>query len=722
MLSGLSVGFQSGPVKIDGGLMRHDTGGVTQYLGSASIGINNVNISAIGAYSTYKGHPSLFIFAYLTSPPLGGPPAFYVTGVAAGFGYNRALKLPGIDGVAQFPLTKGFVPGQKSDFKNADLNAAMDILTDKEHDGKNNVIPPEIGQYWLAAGVQFNTFKQLQSYALLSVQFGTKLEIGLLGMSTLTIPPKDPKDAKNMPTLAKAQLALLARILPDEGLIAVDGKLTQESYVLSTSCRLVGGFAFYVWTAPSEHAGDFVVTLGGYHPNFNVPAHYPKVPRLGFNWVVTSEVTIKGEMYFALVPSCLMAGGSLQAVFQSGDLKAWFTIAADFIIAWKPFRYTAALYVNFGVSYSFNLDLLFTSVRVTISVSLGADLTVWGPDFSGVAHIHLWIISFTISFGNSPNTVVEPITWKEFTSTFMPVEQPKALLARQLKALQGGTPTEVYCGSKIQRGLVEDVSGKKDVQEHLDWIVNRNQVTLLTHSLIPSKGYSITIQDQDKKNYHTLADDGKEGSDPIHEKGGKAAVDMTVTNEGELQDWKKEIGVGMVKIGHDQFTSIHNVTIEYKGSFTREIGYQIKAVRGSVPSSLWSNVEASHTNATTIDKVLLGFEITPVAPKPDVTRPLPLKNFAFNQKPFNRTTLRPALPKPVDSSKLKGPAMEVMRKTIQEAAVTREQILKNLQNRHIDIDIEVSVEQLALHAQDHLLAPPVLAYGYWKKPSSSTII
>ncbi len=65
--------------------------------------------------------------------------------------------------------------------------------------------------------------------------------------------------------------------------------LTANSFLFDRSCKLTGGFAFCVWFAPTNpniesHAGDFVLTLGGYHPKFKVPAWYPKVPRIGFDW------------------------------------------------------------------------------------------------------------------------------------------------------------------------------------------------------------------------------------------------------------------------------------------------------------------------------------------------------------------------------------------------------------------------------------------------------
>ncbi len=66
------------------------------YVGGAVVSIVNMfELSAIGGYTEADGQASLFIFASLVAP-LGGPPWFFVTGVAGGFGYNRSLPPAGL--------------------------------------------------------------------------------------------------------------------------------------------------------------------------------------------------------------------------------------------------------------------------------------------------------------------------------------------------------------------------------------------------------------------------------------------------------------------------------------------------------------------------------------------------------------------------------------------------------------------------------------------------
>jgi hypothetical protein len=684
-LAGLSIAYQSGPVQIAAGFLKQVVDDVTEYSGTAVIGIKTFNLSAMGSYASVDGHPSLFIFALLSSPPLGGPPAFFVTGVAAGFGYNRGLKLPTIDTVPKFPLVMGFVPNQESPFKGPDPGEALKVLV------KDKVVPVQIGQNWVAAGLRFTSFELLESFALLSVAFGTNLEIGIIGMSTVSVPPKSPV------VVAYAQLALNAAILPDKGFVGIEAKLTPASFLLSKSCLLTGGFAFYLWTSPSEFEGDFVVTLGGYHPNFNPPAHYPKVPRLGFNWVVTREVTIKGGMYFALTPTCVMAGGALEATFSSGDLRAWFIIGADFLIAWKPYSYDARLYLSFGVAYTFRLDLLFTTITVTISVSLGADLHIWGPEFSGVATIHLWIISFDISFGAAAQKPVTTISWKEFRESFLPASE-KTLQHQALygDAVDKPIPTDTDCIGKVSKGLVEDLTLDEKDHQGISWIVNRNNTTLETYTIIPAKEYSIVIKD-------------KNGTHVPEE-------NIVFTNQDKLDGRNKDFGVGMVNVESADFKSKHSVTLTFEGVLNLKIKYEVFAIIRNVQKALWEKRVVGYSKDSMVKNVLTGFRITPRAPVPEKSVPIELENFKYHYQDYFKTIV-PAKPILVQGPENKD-GMKVLKDTIntKPASEMRDQIVSSLIKRGVKLNANINVKQIAERAEDFIMAPPVLSYSYWKKP------
>jgi hypothetical protein len=79
-------------------LARTDSGRKKIYSFKAAGGLivktQTFAIAAIGAYAQFKsGDCSLLIYAVLDKT-LGGYPGFLVTGLALGFGYNRAFKKP----------------------------------------------------------------------------------------------------------------------------------------------------------------------------------------------------------------------------------------------------------------------------------------------------------------------------------------------------------------------------------------------------------------------------------------------------------------------------------------------------------------------------------------------------------------------------------------------------------------------------------------------------
>jgi hypothetical protein len=139
------------------------------------------------------------------------------------------------------------------------------------------------------------------------------------------------------------------------------------------------------------------------------------VPRLGLNWKVSDELTVKGGLYFALTPSVIMAGGSLSATWQSGGIRAWFDAQTDFLIRYKPFHYEISVAIAIGVSVT--VDLLVTSVTIVVHVGVGLKIT--GPPFGGTATIDLSIVSFTLSLGDT-SPLPEEIKWPEFRDSFLP--------------------------------------------------------------------------------------------------------------------------------------------------------------------------------------------------------------------------------------------------------------------------------------------------------------
>jgi hypothetical protein len=405
-IGGLAVRYTSPAVAISGAFLKTETPEYLEFSGELSVRAGRFALSALGSYATTEP-ASLFAFL-MVNAPIGGPPYFYVNGVSGGFGYNRNLLLPPIDKVTTYPLVAGASTTGNPFGTNPSLADAMRVM-----DAYLGVAP---GENWLAAGVTVSSFGMVSVQALLSVAFGARFQVGLLGVGTLSVPALDP-----VPVIY-AQLAMEALLIPSEGVAAVYAQLTPDSYVFERACKLTGGFAFCLWFTPTDpalpasqnHAGDFVVTFGGYNPAFTPPSYYPTVPRLGMNWTVSTELSIKGGLYFALVPHAVMAGGRLDATWSSGPIYVSFSVHADFLIQWKPFHYDIAL----GVSFSVRASVEISFVRVSISASVGAELHIWGPPFRYRARIDLYVLSFTI--GDDDDDSRPPaIGWTDFRDSFL---------------------------------------------------------------------------------------------------------------------------------------------------------------------------------------------------------------------------------------------------------------------------------------------------------------
>lgn len=400
-LLGIGLYYHSDVFSIEGSISKKNQlpeGVIYQYDGTVLIRAGKWQIAGMASYAGLEdGTVSLFIYADCFMM-LGGVPAFQVTGLMGGFGLNRKLNIPEVKQIGQFPLMK---IGKK-----ITMDSVLTALTEEGPEQGKTWLAVSKGDYWAAAGVSFQSFGLVEGKLLLALLFGNDLQIALIGSAELTL----PKGAGKEQAYAYLKIFLSAVLKPKEGSLIITAVLSGDSFVICKDCRVSGGAAFAVWFGANSHAGDFVLTVGGYHPAFRKPEHYPLVDRIGFQWQVSSTVSAKGDAYMAVTPSCVMAGGNLQFVFEMGALKAWFTAYADMIMYWHPFYFIAQIGIEIGISL--RLNLLFC--HKTLTLSAGADLGLWGPAIGGSAKVHISIISFTVSFGAKKKEKLDLLSWEEF--------------------------------------------------------------------------------------------------------------------------------------------------------------------------------------------------------------------------------------------------------------------------------------------------------------------
>jgi hypothetical protein len=500
-LRGLGIAYNQPPLCISGAVLKvRPAAGVRfQYDGMVTIRAEKWTMTGIASYTQIDGGlPAFFVFARLEGA-LGGLPAFRIEGLMGGFGFNRALALPSLEELPDFPLLdRG---AARAGGRKEDALAVLQVLEGRaaSPSGKTKQwISPRPGSYWLAAGMRFSSFALIYGNLLAIAEFGDDLRFSLLGLAWMRL----PQQASDEQSYVYAELKIAAVLRPREGILSIRSELTPASYLLTKDCRMTGGIAFCLWFGDHPHAGQFVLTIGGYHPAFRVPDFYPSVPGVGFNWAVSEGVTIKGEAYFALTPSCGMAGGSLEVLFARGNLCAWFTAHANLLMAWNPFSFLAEISVEIGVCC--RLELL--CCHKTITLVLGAALTLWGPPLGGRVKVHLSFISFTVHFGSDGalDRNYEPLAWQDF----------RAML-----------PQENICTIAAGAGLC-NVLDQGD-QEKI-WVVRGEKFTFFTQSAIPASH----VQFGDGTQYDFTDENGGINIRPMNKQGIVSVYRLEILHQG----------------------------------------------------------------------------------------------------------------------------------------------------------------------------------------------
>ena len=593
-IQGLDVSFVAGPVSVMGGMLG-TIDPTVDFTGALSIHAPEVTLAALAGYALYQDHPSFFLYGILDIP-LGGPPAFFIKGIAAGLGFNRKLIIPDVSGVAAFPLVNWAVGNDAPtmDPKQPIGGQVENVLVKLAQSG---VVAPSVGDYWFAAGIRFTSFELIDSFALLILTVGADVEIALLGLSTLTVPPDVDEP------IAEVQLALEVSFSTGTGLLAIAAQLTSNSYILSKDCRLTGGFAFYLWFK-APHAGETVLSLGGYNPHFTVPDYYPAVPRLGFIWKVSTVVNITGEMYFTVSSNAIMAGGKLSLVFDTGVIRAWFIVWADFLITFNPFHY----YLDGGIDLGVSLTIDFGLFTLSLTLHLGVDLALWGPQFAGRAIVDLWIISFTIEFGAYGVDAQTNVTiqWLDFIETLP--KAPASTSQRALGAAASSDDEPNLVQINVIAGLVRVLPSQDDKPTYL---VTAETFQCAVQTFIPNK--------------------------EVHYLG---------THWGVLDDspFEADFGVGPVGLASADFSPALTLTITAsEGTSKLSASHRLT----NAPRALWEkktfdangvpqiDPQTGLTNAT-IPSALVGLTLTPMVDPADVTLPIPLVSLEFSDEGADR--------------------------------------------------------------------------------------
>ncbi|MFI6448744.1 DUF6603 domain-containing protein [Kitasatospora sp. NPDC050543] len=543
--NGLSVDYYNPPLRIAGALTALPASPPYKTVvgGVLLVDTGAFNGSAMGAYVVPDGSgadPSLFAYGSLGSQVGFGPPLFQVRGISAGFGWNSRVRVPAADALGSFPFLVALDnPGEiGADDEEVDPLKVLGELIG----GSNPWVRPQEGDLWFAAGLAFDCFETFRGHAMALVQTGSDLTISLLGVAGMQLPTKSDKK------IARVEIGIEATLRPTAGELSIGAAFTEKTFLIDPNCKLRGGVGMKFWFGSHAHAGDFAFMLGAIPAGRELPARYPKQQPAGLTWGVGSTVNITGNAYAAFTPKSLMAGGSLDVVFQSGMLRAWLTARVDALLEWNPFYFDVGMGIRVGVSATIKVWF----VKIRISIEVGVSVRVWGPAVGGEATVHLWFISFTIGFGAGRRSQAPALDWGGFQGMLPPPEN-----------MVRTTPIAGYTGEGAPptRGAVKP------------WLVSNGGFTFTADTQAPvSKVYL------------------NQGGDTIEVATDGAGVDilpMHLRGKGsELRVW-----------------------LTYNGQASKLTPWGRAVLRGNVPNGLWGQ-QADAPNDGIIPDRILGIRLT----------------------------------------------------------------------------------------------------------------
>lgn len=601
-LDGLGIAYHEGPVEIVGAVLRQSPPENYDLLlvGGLVVSTTQISIAAVGAYAHRKdGMISVFVFGEIDGLRVGEPPV-QVQGLAGGFGYNSTVIVPSVERVAEFPMVAGLT--------NPDMfpvdKGPVEVL-----DALIEVIRPAPGEIWLAAGVHARCFEFIDVRVLLILQVGEDFALTILGLASASFPKTE--DAGG-PTYARVTLQVRASYRASTGELAVLGQLTRDSYLLDPQCHLEGGFALCTWVPPSPYQGDFVVSVGGYHPAYHKPEHYPVVPRIGFQWALGGDLSIRGECYAALTPAAFMLGAKLDVDFHASVVHAWLHAELNALIQWEPFFFE----VDIGVRAGAELHILFSP-----RVELGVDLRVWGPPTGGIATFHLPIVGdVSVRFGQPKPADPRRLEWEEFHERVL-TGQPVEVLATAGVLPEPPPPSAMVAGAGGDQLTVKP------------WLVSAAGFSFISQAptpvstvelMTPDGSHPVTLPDREPFSIRPM------GTSPV-----------TATHTVQLSKVPAEPGAG------------REVVVDLVGG---EDPWAVLPVYQDVPLSLWGANLDSPSSRPATDQELLGGQVIGVklrVPGPrEGPTPGPISEKVLNVDPI------PLSPPPVYvlSAEPEGPA------------------------------------------------------------------
>jgi hypothetical protein len=308
---------------------------------------------------------------------------FTLNAVGGLLGVNRAMLFqPLMDGVRTGAIDSVMFP------QNIVANAPK-IISDLRA-----IFPPQQGTFLIGPMAKLGWGEP----TLVSLSLGVIVEIppgdiAILGVLELALPAED--------------LAILVLQVNFAGALEFDKQRMYffaslyDSHILFITIEGEMGLLF-AWGSNA----NFVVTVGGFHPQYNPPPlPFPSPQRISVDIINESYARIHADGYFAVTTNTVQFGTHSEYFFGFSAVSVTGSSGFDALIQFSPFHFSVS------VSTSFSANVFGVGV-----FSVGIDLTLDGPEpwhAHGTASLSFLFFSVGIgidfTWGDSGNTTLAPV-------------------------------------------------------------------------------------------------------------------------------------------------------------------------------------------------------------------------------------------------------------------------------------------------------------------------
>lgn len=358
-----------------------------EYAGALQLEILDfIGVSAIGIIDTKNpdGTPGFSLLIILTAdfgPGIQLGFGFTLNAVGGLLGLNRTMALqPVMDGVRSGAISDIMFP------QNVIANAPR-IISDLRA-----LFPPQQGIFLIGPMAKLGWGEP----TLVSVTLGVIIEIppgdiAILGVLSLSLPDEDASILKLQVNFAGALEFSKSRLYFFASLY--------DSHLLFITIQGEMGL-LVAWGDDA----NFVVSVGGFHPQFNPPPlPFPSPQRVQLDIINESFARIRAECYFAVTSNTAQFGTSAEYFFGFSALSVSGHSSFDALIQFSPFHFSVSISTSFSVKV-FSVGVWGLDIDLTLEGT-----NPWHAHGSGSLSFLFFSISVPIDF-----------TWGDNTATSLP--------------------------------------------------------------------------------------------------------------------------------------------------------------------------------------------------------------------------------------------------------------------------------------------------------------